>query len=169
MDSLTVDVIATVVAGLLFLVGLTGIVVPVLPGSITIVVAMLAWAVVVGGWPAWVAFALVAVFSIAGMSSSYVLTGRRLKRAEVPTWPIVVGIVAGIVGIFAIPFLGLFIGFIVGLYAAEWYRRKDPRLAWESSWLAIRTLGVGIAVELGLGLLSTLVFAIAATVHFLGV
>lgn len=168
MDPLTVDVIATILAGVLFLVGLTGIVVPVLPGSITILVAMLAWAFVVGGWVAWVAFAIVAVLSVAGMTSSYVLTGRRLRQAEVPTWPIVVGIAAGVVGIVVIPFLGLFIGFVVGLYCAEWVRRKDPRLAWESSWLAIRTLGVGIMVELGLGLLSTLTFAIAGAAHFLG-
>lgn len=167
MDSLTIDIIATILAGILFLVGLTGIVVPILPGSITILLTMLVWAIVVGGWTSWVAFALVAVFSIAGMTCSYVLTGRRLKKAEVPNWPLLVGIVCGIIGIFVIPFLGLFIGFIAGLYGAEWYRRKDPRLAWESSWLAIKTLGVGIAVELGLGFLSTLTLAVAATTHFL--
>lgn len=167
MDPLTVDIIATILAGILFLVGLTGIVLPILPGSITILVTMLVWTIVVGGWTSWVAFALVAVFSIAGMTCSFVLTGRRLKQAEVPNWPLVVGIASGIVGIFVIPFLGLFIGFILGLYASEWYRRKDPRLAWESSWLAIKTLGIGIAVELALGFASTLTLAAAATVHFL--
>lgn len=166
MDPLTLDIIATIVAGILFLVGLTGIVLPILPGSITILVTMLVWAIIVGGWPAWVGFALVAVFSIAGMTCSYVLTGRKLKKAEVPNWPILVGLVAGVVGIFVIPFLGLFIGFVLGLYGSEWYRRKDPKLAWESSWLAIKTLGIGIVVELGLGFCSTLTLAAAATIHF---
>lgn len=167
MDPVAIDIIATIVAGILFLVGLTGIVVPVLPGSITILLTMLVWAIVVGGWPAWVAFGLVAIFSIAGMTCSYVLTGRRLKQAEVPTWPILVGIVCGIVGIFVIPFLGLFVGFVLGLYGAEWYRRKNPRLAWESSWVAVKSLGLGILAELGLAFASTLTFAVAAAVHFL--
>lgn len=167
MDPLTIDILATIIAGILFLVGLTGIVVPVLPGSITILVTMLVWAIIIGGWTSWAAFALVAVFSIAGMTCSYVLTGKRLKQAEVPTWPILVGIAAGIVGIFVIPFLGLFIGFLLGLYGAEWYRRKDPKLAWDSSWIAVKSLGLGILAELGLGFLSTLTFAVAATVHFL--
>lgn len=167
MDSVTVDIIATVVAGILFLVGLTGIVLPILPGSITILLTMLIWAIIVGGTSSWIAFAVVAVFSIAGMTASYVMTGRKLKRAEVPNWPIVVGLICGIIGIFVIPFLGLFIGFVVGLYGAEWYRRKNPRLAWESSWLAMKTLGIGIVVELGLGFCSTIAFGIAATLHFL--
>ena len=101
------------------------------------------------------------------MTCSYVLTGKRLKDAEVPTWPILVGIAAGIVGIFVIPFLGLFIGFLLGLYGAEWARRKDPKLAWDSSWIAVKSLGLGILAELGLGFLSTLTFAVAATVHFI--
>lgn len=167
MDPLTIDIIATIVAGILFLVGLTGIVLPILPGSITILLTSLVWAIVVGGWPAWVAFGFIAVFSIAGMTCSYVLTGRKLKKNEVPNWPIFVGIAMGIVGIFVIPFVGLFVGFVVGLYGAEWYRRKDPKLAWESSWLAIKTLGVGIVVELGLGFCSTIAFAVGATIHFL--
>ena len=164
---MTVDIIATVIAGLLFLVGMTGIVLPVLPGTITILVTALVWAIVVGGWPAWIAFAFIAVFSIAGMTSSYVLTGRRLKQAEVPTWPILVGIVGAIVGIFVIPFVGLFVGFVVGLYGAEWARRKDARLAWDSSWVAVKALGIGIMLELGFAMLSSLALAIGATVHFL--
>lgn len=167
MDPLTVDIIATIVAGLLFVVGLTGIVMPILPGSITILVTMLVWALIVGGWPSWVAFAIVAICSIAGMTCSYVLTGRNLKKHQVPNWPILVGVVCAIIGLIVIPFLGLFIGFVAGLYGAELYRRRDMRLAWESSWVALKSLGVGIAIELGLGLVSTLTFAIAVLVHFL--
>ena len=52
VDSLTVQIIVTVLAGLAYVVGLTGIIVPVLPGTITLVLATLVWAIVVGGWPA---------------------------------------------------------------------------------------------------------------------
>ena len=42
VDSLTVQIIVTVLAGLAYAVGLTGIIVPILPGTITIVIATFA-------------------------------------------------------------------------------------------------------------------------------
>src|SRR5699024_9155900 len=88
VDRLTVQIIVTVLAGLAYVLGLTGIIVPVLPGTITLVLATLVWAIVVGGWLAWTAFGLVLVFGAIGMGTSYVLTGRRLHAAEVPMWPV---------------------------------------------------------------------------------
>ena len=41
VDSLTVQIIVTVLAGLAYVVGLAGIIVPVLPGTITLVIATL--------------------------------------------------------------------------------------------------------------------------------
>ena len=87
MDSLTVQVVVTVVVALAYIVGLTGIIVPVLPGTILIVIATLVWAIIIGGWPAWVAFVIILLLGAAGMTCSYVLTGRRLKANEVPTRP----------------------------------------------------------------------------------
>lgn len=166
MDSLTVQIIVTVLAGLAYIVGLTGIVVPVLPGTITIAIATLVWAIVIGGWPAWVVFAIVLVLSAIGMTTSYVLTGRKLHAAEVPMWPIYVGIAAGIVGFFVIPLLGLPIGFVLGLCISEAVRQKDLTKGLGSAWIAVKALGVGIMIEFSLAMLSTIVFAIGVAVHF---
>lgn len=166
MDSLTVQIIVTVLAGLAYIVGLTGIVVPVLPGTITIAIATLVWAIVIGGWPAWIVFAIVLVLSAIGMTTSYVLTGRKLHAAEVPMWPIYVGIAAGIVGFFVIPLLGLPIGFVLGLCISEAVRQKDLSKGIGSAWIAVKALGVGIMIEFSLAMLSTIVFAIGVVVHF---
>jgi uncharacterized protein YqgC (DUF456 family) len=166
VDSLTVQIIVTVVVGIAYVVGLTGIVVPVLPGTITIVIATLIWAILFGGWPAWVAFGIVLVLSAIGMTTSYVLTGRRLHAAEVPMWPIYVAIASAIVGLFVIPFLGLPIGFLVGLYVAESLRLKDWRMGLENAWIALKALGLGILIEVSMAMLSTITFAIAVVVHF---
>ena len=166
VDSLTVQIIVTVLVGLAYAVGLTGIIVPVLPGTITLVLATLIWAIVVGGWPAWVAFGIVLVLGAIGMGTSYVLTGRRLHAAEVPMWPVYVGIASGIVGIFVIPLLGLPIGFLIGLYVSEALRQKDARKGLTSAWVAIKALGTGIIIEFSLAMLSTITFAIAVVVHF---
>ncbi|MGO3479242.1 MAG: DUF456 domain-containing protein [Brachybacterium tyrofermentans] len=166
MDSLTAQIIVTVLAGLAYIVGLTGIVVPVLPGTITIAIATLVWAIVIGGWPAWIVFAIVLVLSAIGMTTSYVLTGRKLHAAEVPMWPIYVGIAAGIVGFFVIPLLGLPIGFVLGLCISEAVRQKDLSKGLGSAWIAVKALGVGIMIEFSLAMLSTIVFAIGVVVHF---
>lgn len=166
MDSLTAQIIVTVLAGLAYIVGLTGIVVPVLPGTITIAIATLIWAIVIGGWPAWIVFAIVLVLSAIGMTTSYVLTGRKLHAAEVPMWPIYVGIAAGIVGFFVIPLLGLLIGFVLGLCISEAVRQKDLSKGLGSAWIAVKALGVGIMIEFSLAMLSTIVFAIGVVVHF---
>ena len=166
MDSLTVQIIVTVVVGLAYIVGLTGIVVPVLPGTITIAIATLIWAIVIGRWPAWIVFAIVLVLSAIGMTTSYVLTGRKLHAAEVPMWPIYVGIAAGIVGFFVIPLLGLPIGFVLGLCVSEAVRQKDIAKGFGSAWIAVKALGVGIMIEFSLAMLSTIVFAVGVVVHF---
>lgn len=167
MDTMSLQILVTVLVALAYVVGLCGIVLPVLPGTITIIIATLIWAIVTGGWTSWVAFAIILVLGIAGMTTSYVLTGRRLQRHEVPTWPILVGIAAGIVGIFVIPFLGLPIGFLAGLYVSEAVRLKDWKRGLSSAWVAIKALGIGIAIEFTLAMLSTITFAIAVVVHFM--
>ena len=167
MDTMSLQIIVTVLVALAYVVGLCGIVLPVLPGTITIIIATLIWAIVTGSWTSWVAFAIITVLGIAGMTTSYVLTGRRLQRHEVPTWPILVGIASGIVGIFVIPFLGLPIGFLAGLYVSEAVRLKDWKRGLSSAWVAIKALGIGIAIEFTLAMLSTITFAIAVVLHFM--
>lgn len=166
VDSLTVQIIVTVLAALAYCVGLAGIVVPILPGTITIVIATLIWAIVMGSAPGWICFGIVLILGIAGMAANYFITGRSLKKHEVPTWPILVALASGIVGIFVIPFLGLIIGFLLGLYVAESIRQQDWSGGLKTSWVAIKALGIGFAVELVLALGSTLTFAIAIVAHF---
>ena len=64
---MSAPVIAAIVAVVLAIIGIVGIIVPVLPGSITIVIGFLVWAIFAGSWPVWVAFAIGAVLLITGM------------------------------------------------------------------------------------------------------
>lgn len=165
---MTADIIATIVAALAFAVGITGIIVPVLPGSITIIIGTLIWAIVVGGWGAWIPFAIILLLCSAGMVCSYVLTGKRLKDREIPGWAIAVAVLAGVVGMFLIPGPGLLIGFVAALFLVEWQRRQDPAVAWSSTWTAIKALGIGILLELSLALAAAFVFVIAVAFHTVG-
>lgn len=160
------DLLVTVAAALVIAVGLTGIVVPVLPGSILIIVALLGWALGVQSAPAWWAFGIGAVLLIAGMLSSAVLTGRRLKEREIPKRSIVAGVGVGIVGMFTIPAVGLFIGFAVGLLLSEWLRKRDLPTAWSSSVATLKAMGIGILAELALALTAGGLWGGAVWLHF---
>ncbi|MGO2111247.1 MAG: DUF456 domain-containing protein [Pseudoclavibacter sp.] len=160
------DVIAAIIAGVLALVGFLGIIIPVLPGSITIVVGLLVWAIFGGSWWSWGALIVAGIPLLIGMISGWILTKRGLDRREIPNWPIIIAAVAGLVGFFVIPVLGLPIGFVVGLVIAEYFRLDDWRKALDTSWIAIKSLGIGMLIELACALFGMLVLAISIIMHF---
>lgn len=160
------DLLVTLAAALVIAVGLTGIVVPVLPGSILIIIALLGWAFGVQSPAAWWAFGIGSVFLVAGMLASFFLTGRRLKQRQIPTRSIVAGVVLGIVGMFTIPVVGLFVGFALGLLLSEWLRQRNLPTAWSSSVATLKAMGLGILAELGLALTAGGIWGAAVWVHF---
>ena len=164
--AVTADIIATVVTVLLIVVGCVGIVVPVLPGSIVALIGLVIWAVVVQAPEGWVVLALGATLLIAGLSSSLVLTGSRLKRREIPNRTLLFGVVGAVVGMFVIPVVGLFIGFLVGLLLSETVRNRNLSTALASSWVAAKAMGLGILVELSCALLASLTFIVGAIIFF---
>lgn len=158
---MTVEIIAAIAAVVLALIGLAGIVFPVLPGSIMVGIGALAWAIWgASGW-GWIAFGVAAVLLIIGALSSWLLTGASLQRNEVPKWPVTVGILLGIAGMFVLPGFGLPIGFALGLLLAEWFRMRDLRKALTTSWATLKALGLGILVEFGCAMLATGVLAVS--------
>ena len=150
--SLTEVLVAVAIA-----IGLVGILVPILPGSVLILAAILVWAFEVGGSTAWVVFAVAAVLLVGGGVVKFVLPGRRLKEAGIPSSTQWIGAAFGIVGFFVVPVVGLFIGFVLGVYVAE-RRRVGGAAAWPSTKAALRAAGLSILIELGAGLLATMVW-----------
>lgn len=158
--------IAALLAIAAAVIGVCGIIVPVLPGSITIGAGMLVWGLFSGSPWGWVAFGIGALLLLAGSISSTVLTKRNLDARQIPTWPILVGLVMAIVGNFTLPALGLPIGFAVGLLAAEWVRVKNFRKAVDTSWVAVKSLGMGMLIELVCALTACMVLAISMAIVF---
>ena len=146
-----------VLVALVIAVGLVGILVPVLPGSVLVLGGVLAWAWDVGGATAWTVFALVAVLLVAGSVVKYLVPNRHLKDAGIPASTQWIGAGLGIVGFFVVPVVGLFIGFVLGVYLAE-YRRVGSAAAWPSTKHALRAVGLSILIELAAALLATFVW-----------
>lgn len=160
------DLTITIVAGLLIAVGVAGIVVPVLPGSILILLAFLGWAIGVSSGAGWWSFAFGALFALSGLSASAVLTGRKLKQRQIPNRSVLIGLAAGIAGMFFIPVVGLIVGFAAGLLLSEFARQRSFPAAASSSWAALKATGLGMLVELGLALAAGTAWIIGVWVHF---
>lgn len=152
----------------LSVIGVCGIVVPVLPGSVTIAAGLLVWALFGGSPVGWWVFAVGMVLLACGSAAQYLITGRRLKQREIPNRSVVVGLVCGVIGMFVVPFLGLVIGFTLGLLLSEYVRVRDLRKAASTSWSALKSVGVGMLVELSCALGAAAVLLAGILVHFFG-
>lgn len=152
----------------LVVVGVCGIVVPVLPGSLAILGGLLVWAIWGGSPFGWLVFGIGVTFAAAGASAQYLITGRRLKERAIPNRSVIIGLVAGVIGLFVIPFLGLPIGFTIGLLASEYARVRNLREAASTSWTALKSVGLGMLVELALALCAAATLLVGIITHLIG-
>lgn len=143
--------------GLAVVVGVVGVVVPVLPGSLLILGAVLAWAVASESTAAWSYFAVVAVLVVTGGVVKYALPGRGLKAAGVPNRTLMIGGLLGAVGFFVIPVIGLFVGFVLGVYLAE-LQRVGRDQAGPSTRHALKAAGLSVLIELSAAVLAALTY-----------
>lgn len=140
------------VPALLILVGLLGIVVPVIPGLLLVLAAVLIWAIDTGGTLAWSVFGLSAVFYLTGMALQYLVPGRRLREAGVRTRTLVFAVVLGVVGFFVVPVVGGPLGFVLGIFLVELSHSRDRRAAWASTRSALKAVFLSMGIELLAGL-----------------
>ncbi|MFQ6328296.1 DUF456 domain-containing protein [Nocardia sp. CWNU-33] len=153
-----------VVVGLVILVGLLGIIVPILPGVILIFGAIAVWAFVQGGATAWTVFAIATAFLVLSGIIKYTWPGRKMKDAGVSNRALFLGAVLGIVGFFVIPVVGLFVGFVLGVYLSELQRLRENQQAWQATVHALKGVGLSMLIELFGALLATGVWVIGAIV-----
>jgi uncharacterized protein YqgC (DUF456 family) len=150
---------AAVIAGIMILLGIVGVILPVLPGMLLCWGGMLVWALLEPSRLHWIAFAVASGLFAVGGVVKYVVPGRRMRAAGVPWSTMAVGGLVGIVGFFVIPVLGLFVGFVAGVYLAERVRLDDNSLAWPSTVAALKGAGLSMLIELITGLLIGATFA----------
>ncbi len=145
------------VAAVVIAVGLVGILVPILPGSILVVAGILGWAVVVGGPVAWTVFGVATALVVVGAVVKYVVPGRNLQVAGIPASTQWIGVLVGVVGFFVVPVVGLFLGFVLGVYLAE-LARVGSKQAWPSTLHSLKAVGLSILIELVAALAATWVW-----------
>lgn len=128
MDGLVDD--RLVIPPLLIIVGLLGIVVPVLPGLLLILGGVLLWAALEGGTNCWLIFAASLLVAVIGWVLQYTLPGKRMRDRGVSNSTLAIAVMVGIVGFLVVPVVGAIIGFVLAIFVVEYLRSKDTALAW---------------------------------------
>jgi uncharacterized protein YqgC (DUF456 family) len=137
------------------LVGLIGIVLPIIPGTVVIFVAALIYALIEGfqsvGWPTLVILGLLTIVATtADLWASSV--GAKIGGAS--GWSIVVGLAGGLVGFVVFSLPGAIIGAIVGVLLTEIVRVGDWRQAvkagsgWVLGWVLSTVVQLAIALTM---------------------
>ncbi|MEU9805809.1 DUF456 domain-containing protein [Mycobacterium sp. NPDC050853] len=129
-------------------VGIVGIVVPMVPGTMLVVLSIGAWALFESTTKAWVVLGIVVALAIVTTVVKYVWPAQRMREAGVPTLSLVLGGIAAIIGFFVIPVVGLVIGFVLGTYLAEFIRRSSQKQAWGATVTAVKAVATSIGIEM---------------------
>ena len=154
------EALATVIPPLLIIVGLVGIVVPILPGLVLILAGVLIWALSEGSALGWVIFGVSAVVTVAGYVLQYTLPGRRMRERGVSSSTLLLAVVFGIVGFFVIPVVGAIVGFVLGIFVVELGRSRDGSQAWTRTKHALVAVLHSMGIELAAGLAVTALYVV---------
>ncbi len=151
--------------GLLIVVGIIGIVVPFVPGSLLVLGAILAWALAENSSTGWLV-AAIALVSI-GLATILRLTipEKRMRASGVPRTSILVGFALGVVGFFVVPVVGLPLGFVLGVYLVERARVGAHAHAWAATVAAIKGIGLSIFIEVAGAMFATGAWVAGALLH----
>jgi uncharacterized protein YqgC (DUF456 family) len=139
--------IEELIIGVAILAGLVGVVVPVLPGALLVLGAICVWAFQLNSTAGWATFGIAVIAISVSQVVKYLVPGRQMRDAGVPSRTLLIGALLGIAGFFVIPVVGLVAGFLLGVYVAE-LSRLGREQAWPSTLMALRAVGVSILIEL---------------------
>ena len=140
--------VATLLVGLVIVVGIVGAVVQVWPSGPVVGGAILVWAIAWKEPIAWVVFAIAAIVLVAAAVAKYVIPGRRLTRSGIPASTVVWGLVGAVVGFFVIPVVGFLIGLVAAIYLSELFRLGSHEGAWPATLIALAAVGLSVLIEL---------------------
>lgn len=151
----------------LMVVGVIGAVVPGIPGTSLILIAIVVWGLVQGFSSVSVALPVTIVALLLSIGIDFLASYWGAKQAGASKWGqigAIVGLVVGFLGLlpalpFGGPLLGILLGPLLGAIVGEYLYRRDLKLALKA--------GVGIVVGSLIGNLIQGLLAIAAVVVFL--
>jgi uncharacterized protein YqgC (DUF456 family) len=143
--------------------GLIGTVVPMIPGSLLIWVAVLVYVLVNGmASVGWLAFIFISLIALATGTADLWMPLLGAKKVGASLRAMVYGTIGAIIGTFFAPLLGTLVGYAGGILLGEYQKRGDWEEAFKVSLGGLAGWGLATAVQLGGGLLILAIFAFNA-------
>lgn len=143
------ETLITVLVGLLMLVGLAGVVLPILPGLALIWLAALGYGLLVG-WGAsgpWL-FGVITLLALIGLAAEVWVTAAGGRAAGSSPWSILAGLGLAALGLFTIGPAGAIAGLLAGTIGVEYLRLRDWRQSARSALGTIIGCGASFGVKL---------------------
>jgi uncharacterized protein YqgC (DUF456 family) len=136
----------------IMLIGLAGILLPLLPGIELIWLAALGYGILHGfTWPGVLAMVVITAFFAAGLSSDIWITGLGLKSAGTSLVSMLLGAAGLVIGsLFFTPLAGILIGLGI-LMVLEFRRHRDVKKAVASAGSAVLGCGLSFGFKLFVG------------------
>ena len=154
-----VNTIVLALTLLAMLIGLIGIVLPVIPGTIVIFVAALIYALIEGfqaaGWPTLVVLGLL---TIVATTADIWATSAGAKMGGASGWSVLVGLIGGLVGFVVLSLPGAILAAILGVLLAELIRVGDLRQAFKAGGGWVLGWVLSTVAQLGIGLVMVAIF-----------
>ncbi len=135
-------------------IGLIGIIVPLIPGTLLIWITVLLYVLSTGFTPiAPLSFAVITIISLVAGTSDYWLSLLGASKSGASKRSLLLGTVGGVAGTFIFPLLGTIAGYAAGILAGEYLRQRSVVLALRASLGGVAGWGLAMVIELGGGLL----------------
>lgn len=147
------EIIVSILVGLMMLVGLLGSIIPFLPDVVLIWVGALLYGLLVGwgqsgGW----LFGVISVFGLIGLLSDAWVSGAGARQGGASLLTTLGGLVIGLVGLFTAGPLGFLGGILLGTFVLEYSRHQDPEQALRATFGMGLGYGASFIVKFLLGL-----------------
>lgn len=151
------------VAIVFMLIGIIGIIVPILPGMLLVWLTLLgyAWVTDFEIIKVWMLVILTMVALVTGTASIWLpyLGAKSLGAAKRSAF---LGFIGGVIGTFIMPLVGTVIGYAVGIIIGELHKHRDLRVALKRSIGGVAGWGISTVVELAGALTIFIVFLLIA-------
>ena len=151
------------VAIVFMLIGIIGIIVPILPGMLLVWLTLLgyAWVTDFEIIKLWMLVILTLVAIVTGTASIWLpyLGAKSLGASKRSAF---LGFIGGVIGTFIMPLVGTVIGYAVGIILGEYHKHRDLRVAIKRSIGGVAGWGISTVVELAGALTIFIVFLLIA-------
>lgn len=144
------------------LIGLAGVLIPLLPGTLLIWITVVVYAIAerLNGFAAIdiATFAVITIIAlVTGLADLWLpLLGAKVTGSSPRS--LIYGVLGGIIGTFILPLLGSIIGYVAGILIGEYRRYGDWDKALRAGWGGLAGWGIATAIQLGGGLIILIIF-----------